>query len=181
MDFLMSAPQQFFQKSAGGVFTPVFSATLAQNNGLGNFTIVTLFNGPFSKSGSQVRLTLQSGPAVFNTSDLWLGHRGVGNLYNFDGTQVRVTVGGTNVISIPSNTTIVADAMPYNFIAANDFCVASFSTGAGSNAASQQPVTGTTEFFSSSGVNEASLTTKANTYGSSAQKLDLINKIEVFG
>lgn len=168
---------------AGGVktppvFSPVFSAALTGDNGGSAATVCELFAGPFSKSGSQVRLTIMASAAsAFVITDLWMGSQGAGNPYNFDGTQVRLKVAGATSFTVPIGGTVVTDAINYNFIGANNFVTACFATSG--NSKENLSASGVTRYFTAA--NEASLTSKTAGYTANIGTLDLITKIEVFG
>lgn len=178
MDFLMSAPQQFFQKGAGGVFTPVFGPVALSQVGGNNQTLVDVIAAPFSKSGTKVRLTLTAGATAATISDLWLGHAAAaGNAYDFDGTQVQATVAAATSFTVPANSSIVTDAMNYAFNASKNFAVAFFPTAGDFFGG----VAGSTLFFGSGGTDTSSVTAKAAGFGSVASRIDIVSEIEVFG
>ena len=134
-------------------------------------------------SGSKFRLTLTP-PSTGNNSNIgamYAGHVGAGDLYDFDGTQVQVTVAGSGTITLTAGgAVVVTDEITYAIDETKAFVVAfQFpSTPASDIRYKASPLSGWTAYYKSS-VQEAATTDKT-TYSTSSGSNTVVTKIEVF-
>jgi hypothetical protein len=169
--------------AAGGhAWTTTFSATLnADSDGWNGVNLRQQFAAAaLSTSGGLVRITLQAGSSQDAIiSSCYIGHAaGAGDAYDFDGTQVQVTFGGSAGVTIPANSSVVSDLIPYSFDEAKNFIVAAYFNGGTSHdmVRANTSAANTTKYEKTA----ADETSTANVTGySSAAGLRLINKIEV--
>jgi flagellar capping protein FliD len=132
-----------------------------------------------STSGSKVRLTLTSSTAGGCSVDgAYIGHAaGSGDPYDFDGTQVAVTVGSSASFSISANSSVVTDEIVYaldetkNLVLAVHFNTTSAIRG-------QDSLIGFTNYFKSA-ANETSVS-NVGSYSLSTAALRMVEKIEVW-
>ena len=133
----------------------------------------------FANSGTKVRVTLygsSTGGDVTVSAPYYIGHAaGSGNAYDFDGTQIPLTVGGSTSFVIPHGSSIVSDDMSYAFNSAKPFLIARYSAPAFS-VRRLNPVSNVMLWYKSG--SEASLSVKSIGYGL-ANILDSAFKLEV--
>lgn len=170
--------------SPGGSWVTTFSQALnADSTGWNGFNLRQHFAASIlSQSGSKFRLTLQGSSIASEGGQVdgcYGGHAaGAGDAYDFDGTQVQITVGGSPTFTIPFNSTVVTDEITYTFDETKAFIVAfHFNNASHDNVRGIASLTGAT-VYSKSAANETA-TTDVSTYGSAAG-VRAINKIEVF-
>lgn len=171
--------------SAGvsGTWVTTFSTTLnASSTGWNGFNLRQhLAASILSESGTKLRITFQGNHLAENgdVDGCYAGHAaGAGDAYDFDGTQVQVTVGGSATFTIPQNSTIVSDEIAYTFDETLAFIVAlHFNNAAADNVEGVASLTGAT-VYSKSAANETA-TSNVTGYGSAAG-VRAIQKIEVF-
>lgn len=169
--------------SAGGhAWTTTFSATLnVDSDGWNGVNLRQQFAAAaLSTSGGLVRITFQAGSSQDATiSSCYLGHAaGAGDAFDFDGTQVQVTVGGSISFTIPANSSVLSDLIPYTFDETKSFIVAAYFNGGTSHdmIRANTGLANTTKYEKTA----ADETATANVTGySSAAGCRLINKIEV--
>lgn len=92
---------------------------------------VRVAGSQLSASGSAFRLTLVgvSSGTTAAISGMYAGHTAAaGDAYDFDGTQVQVTVGGNAAFSVAAGATVVTDWIPYTFDDTKDFVIAFHTT-----------------------------------------------------
>ena len=135
----------------------------------------------FAYSGTKVRVTLygsSTGGDVTVSAPYYIGHAaGSGNTYNFDGTQIPLTVGGSTSFVIPHGSSIVSDDMSYAFNRGKPFLIARYGVPA-FPVRRLNPVSNVNLWYKSG--SEASLSAKSSGY-STANILDSVFKLEVFG
>lgn len=96
-----------------------------------------------NSSGTKVRLTLR-GTNNANESafgSVYIGHAATsGNYYDFDGTQVPVTFGGSTSVTIPNNSHIASDWINYPLDNTKAFIISTYRLG--NSSASQAYING---------------------------------------
>jgi hypothetical protein len=136
-----------------------------------------------SVSGWVVRLTLQSGPTGGCEMDaLYMGHRAAfGDAYDFDGTQVRITVGGSTTITIPAGGSVVSDPVVFSLDETRNLLFSYHSTINSTYGGNTTTATGCTLHYTGITGSAASAgqtdITGYTTYGPPAHQL--VSKIEV--
>lgn len=134
-----------------------------------------------SQSGSKFRLTLQSGSGSEGAqiSGMYAGHAaGSGDAYDFDGTQVQVTVASSSSFTVAANSTVVTDEITYTFNEASNFIIAAhFNNGSHDTVRAKNAVPGNTNYFKSAASEVA--TANVTGYSTTANALRLVSLIEV--
>ncbi|MEK9284738.1 MULTISPECIES: hypothetical protein [unclassified Bradyrhizobium] len=104
----------------GATWTTTFSQAISSASGGWNGSNLqqVLNSSLLSTSGTQVRVTLKSAPALNNgwsIDSCFIGHQAAsGDPYDFDGGQVRLTVVGSNSFSLASGSlTLITDAVSF--------------------------------------------------------------------
>jgi hypothetical protein len=137
-----------------------------------------------SQSGSDVRLTIQSaatgGEGTAITSLYIQEKASSGNAYDFASSPVQLLVGGSGSFTIPPNTAVYAEpASPFAIDETKDYILSAyFNDAANDDVRGRNSVTGATNYFKAS-ANEASSTTAAAGYSSTASAVRLIALVEV--
>ena len=135
----------------------------------------------FANSGTKVRVTLygsSTGGDVTVSAPYYIGHAaGSGNTYDFDGTQIPLTVGGSTSFVIPNGSSIVSDDMSYAFNSGKPFLIARYGVP-DFPVRRLNPVSNVNLWYKSG--SEASISAKSSGY-STANILDSVFKLEVFG
>lgn len=133
-----------------------------------------------SASGDKVRLTLRSSSVAegAKVAAMYIGHAaGAGDAWDFDGTQVQVTVGGATSWTIPANSTVLTDAITYAFDEAKSFIVAAFFDDSANDNLRSSSGLANTNAYSKTAASEVS-TSNVTGY-SNGGGLRMIEKIEV--
>lgn len=171
--------------AGGKSWETTFSASLSSNSpGWNGFNHRQVFGaGNLSVSGTKVRLTLRaaSSTEAAQIASMWMGHAAAsGDPYDFDGTQVQVTVGGNTTFTAPINTDYVIDEIVYPFDETRPFVVAYFFNNAAADIVSQALVSGCTSYTKSM-ANETSLSNATTGYTVASNVVRFISRIEVTG
>ena len=106
-------------------WTTTFTATGGSNSaGWNGFNLRNVLP-TVGVNGTKFRLRLFASTAASCTIDgLHAGHGAGGNSFNYDGTQVAVTVGGTQSFTINANTSVLTDEITYTVDSSKQFIVA---------------------------------------------------------
>lgn len=112
---------------ASKVPTEVFSRVLSTDSTVwGGYTLVvvvpyTFLGGP----ANTVKLTM-TGPSTSSTqiTNMYVGHKGAGDSYDFASTPTQITVGGNGSFTIPQNGTLVSDDINFSYDGVTDLSIA---------------------------------------------------------
>jgi len=160
-------------------FVSVFSHTFAAEETINGYTLVQVFIAPpFSKSGSKITLSLESGQTTPSlVTSIYAGQQGVTTDYSFDGTQVPILYGGLASFTVPANTIITTDPVSYAFDQNKNFVVAWYFTLSSSMALTTSGVSGVVRYYLAG--NDVSTTSKTGYSGNEVGHLNFISGIQV--
>ena len=165
------------------VTTTLANTSLATNQtGFTNYNHrMRVAGSQLSANGSAFRLTLagvSSGTAAA-ISGMYAGHKAAaGDAYDFDGTQVQVTVGGNASFSVAAGATVVTDWITYAFDETKDFVVA-FHTSSGDIRCRANVDAANFDWWTKTGSTEVSTANVTGYTQSGAYDFGLVSLIEV--
>lgn len=173
-----------YRLSQGVFVETVADASWTGEQALANRGIRTVIDAAqISTSGSTVRVTFVAGASEGVTIDgAYIGHQaGAGDIWDFDGGQVRITFnGGSNGVTIAANDTATSDEISFSLDETKNLVVA---TGIANNTSSDtvRRATSATGFNSTNkaSANGEEGTTDVTGYSSNPSQRDLVGKIEV--
>lgn len=170
-------------KPSVAVTTTLANTSLATNQtGYTNYNHrMRVAGSQLSANGSAFRLTLagvSSGKAA-EISGMYAGHKAAaGDAYDFDGTQVQVTVGGNASFSVAAGATVVTDWITYAFDETKDFVVA-FHTSSGDIRCRANVDAANFDWWTKTGSTEVSTANVTGYTQSGAYDFGLVSLIEV--
>lgn len=161
----------------GGGWTTIFSHALgASSGGWQGYNLRQVINAALlSASGSSVRLTLEG---VCSIDSAYIGHQAAsGDVYDFDGGQAQIKVGGSGSITL-SGTPVVTDTITFSLDHSKNLIIAAhFPSGSQAIGQASSAVTDTAETYKF-GADETSVSDVSG-YTISSSVLSLVSKIEV--
>jgi len=132
-----------------------------------------------SISGSKIRVHMRA-PAVgtLTVKEVWVGHQGVGNAWNFDGTQVCLQFSSVAGFTISNGATLISDEVDYPIDASKNLVV---SFGLGSPAATPVNDTNATGLSLYSKANSSSEAgdTAPTGYNLTSNRIDIVFEVSV--
>lgn len=161
-------------------FSQLMTGTSSAWNGYTLRTVI--LENSLSNSGSKVRLTLKAGSLAEGCSidACYAGHAASsGDPYDFDGSQVQVTVGGNTSFLIPAGQSVVTDEIPVALDETRAFIVGAHFNNSSNDDVGGVISTGFVNHYYKAAVNEAG-STNVSGYSSGIAANRLVTKIEVF-
>lgn len=171
---------------AAGAWTTLIAPTPAGTEaGWASFTLrqgigVAVYDAGAPATGTKIRITFL-GPAAgsADVTAAYIGHVGAGDSYDFDGSQVQLTVSASGSFVIGTAATVLTDEVSFAFDKTKALVV-SFAFSASASAASHQNgAAASYNVYSKAGSDAA--TTDATGYATSTNQVDFVTLIEVFG
>lgn len=171
------------QISPSNATTNTWTNSLNNNTtGWANFNVrLRVGAAVLTTSGVAVRLTMKgvSSGSTLSISGMFVGHRAAsGDVYDFDGTQVRVTVGGSNSFTVAAGATVVSDWITYSLDEARDLVLSYYTTSGDMRTLTGGSSTNL-DLWSKSGTSEIEVSNVTGYTQSSGSDIALIDRIEV--
>lgn len=167
-----------------GEWVTSFSQNLAgtSSTGWNGYTMRTIIlAAALSEGGSKVRLSLTAGTGEGSSIDAcYAGHvAAAGDAYDFDGSQVQVTVGGNGSFVIPAGQTVVTDEINIALDETRNFMVAVHFNSASNDNIGGAAAVGTVNHYYKAAVSEAGITNVSG-YSAGLSNNRGVSKVEVF-
>lgn len=132
-----------------------------------------------SISGNKIRVHMRApSSGTLTVNEVWVGHQGAGNAWNFDGTQACLQFSGVAGFTISNGATLISDEIDYPIDASKNFVV---SFGLGSPAGT--PVndlnaTGLNLYSKANASSEAGNTAPSG-YNLTSNRIDIVFEVSV--
>ena len=168
----------FINESVAGAGTSVWSNSAHDSNaGFNTFNIRQRISASELSAavGDTIQLAMRRIATDVTYDEVWVGHRGAGNLWNFDGNQVQITFDGLASATITSDGQL-SDAVPFVYDETKDLIVSMNCT---SNVPRKASISGYAYYFKNSFVDVA--TTAPTGYNSVGSSLSGVSGVLIGG